>query len=175
MTSLDSTVALYTDGGCVRANPSKIGGTWAWCAVNAFGKRIAESSGFRPWLRGDNPVGITNNFMELMAAVLALEAMPGGWSGTLYTDSSLTLHRLTTPNAPFRNIPIAWVRRAAAAVSDLGAFRVVLLSGHPTREELRQGFSVEGKHVSEHNRWADKECARLAAIFTPPPGMRVVG
>jgi hypothetical protein len=36
---------VYADGGVVNINPSPIGGTWAFCHVDANGGRIREESG----------------------------------------------------------------------------------------------------------------------------------
>lgn len=33
-----SVVAVYCDGGVILKNPSEVGGTWAWCAVDAEGQ-----------------------------------------------------------------------------------------------------------------------------------------
>src|SRR5438105_1254682 len=85
-------VALYCDGGLAGPrNPAPEGGTWAWCATGPDGARIAQASGVL-----DAPPGgaISNNVAEFVAAVLALEAVPAGWHGTLYSDSRVTLRRL---------------------------------------------------------------------------------
>lgn len=46
-------IAVYADGGVILKNPSAIGGTWAFCGVDAEGNRVIEGSGFddRPWAR----------------------------------------------------------------------------------------------------------------------------
>src|SRR5581483_9597584 len=108
-------VALYCDGGVVGHNPSSIGGTWAWCAVDEEGNRVIERGGVvvappnRP---------ITNNHTEQIAITLALEAMPDGWEGTVYSDSQIGLGRVfkgwRTANLP-RNIS----ERSRAAVARL--------------------------------------------------------
>lgn len=57
-------VALYCDGGVIGRNPSKFGGTWAWCAVDETGARVIERSDridCRPFQL------ITNNHTEQIA------------------------------------------------------------------------------------------------------------
>ena len=155
-------VALYCDGGVVGHNPSSIGGTWAWCAVDEEGNRVIERGGVvvappnRP---------ITNNHTEQIAITLALEAMPDGWEGTVYSDSQIGLGRVfkgwRTANLP-RNIS----ERSRAAVARLGAIKTVLLQGHPTKSDLAAGIGKKrGLPVSQHNVWCDKECNRQAEIY----------
>lgn len=68
-------VVVYTDGGC-RGNP----GPGGWGAVLRF-------NGHERLLRGaENPT--TNNRMELMAAIQALEALREPCAVTLHTDSN---------------------------------------------------------------------------------------
>jgi len=84
-------VALYADGGVIKSNPSSTGGTYAWCAVDAESNRVIEKGGVAPAPPGFQ---ITNNHMEQVAICLALEAMPDGWSGTVYSDSNVALGRV---------------------------------------------------------------------------------
>lgn len=143
-------VALYCDGGVIQANPSPIGGTWAWCAVDASGERIAESSGVRPG------AGTTNNLMELIAAVRGLEAMPEGWAGALYTDSNITRGRLFEKWL-MRGIPEEWIIRAQMALDRLGVIKGVLLAGHPSKADLKTGKDhIKLLPVSIHNVWCDE-------------------
>jgi ribonuclease HI len=153
-------VALYCDGGLVGpVNPSPDGGTWAWCAVNPFGARIAQASGVIDAPRGGT---VSNNVAEFVAAVLALETVPAGWSGTLYSDSLITLNRLFQ-GWTLTNIPPDWVQRGSAALQRLGNANWVLLQGHPTKAELQAGRGKKGYPVSEHNVWCDQAC-RAAAL-----------
>ena len=70
----DNTVHVYTDGGC-RGNPG-IGG---WGAVLKYGDHEKELYGFEE--------ETTNNRMELMAAIRALELLKRPCSIELTTDS----------------------------------------------------------------------------------------
>jgi ribonuclease HI len=67
-------VSIWTDGAC-SGNP----GPGGWGAILRFGEREKELSG------GENAT--TNNRMELMAAIAALEALSRPCAVDLYTDS----------------------------------------------------------------------------------------
>jgi ribonuclease HI len=72
-------VVIYTDGAC-SGNP----GPGGWGAVLMFGKHKREMSGFE-----DNT---TNNRMELMAAIVALEALNKPCLVDLYSDSAYLIN-----------------------------------------------------------------------------------
>lgn len=67
-------VSIYTDGAC-RGNP----GPGGWGARLSFGAHVRELFG------GERET--TNNRMEMMAAIMALEALKEPCAVTLYTDS----------------------------------------------------------------------------------------
>lgn len=67
-------VEIYTDGAC-NGNP----GPGGWGVLLQYGDTKKELSGFEP--------DTTNNRMELMAAIQALESLTKPSSVTLYTDS----------------------------------------------------------------------------------------
>jgi ribonuclease HI len=75
-------VVIYTDGAC-SGNP----GPGGWGAVLQGADREKELHG------GDAQT--TNNRMELMAAIQALEALRGPATVTLYTDSKYLLDGIT--------------------------------------------------------------------------------
>ena len=68
-------VAIWTDGAC-SGNP----GPGGWGAILSYGAKQKELSGGEP--------ATTNNRMELMAAIQALEALTRPCEVTLYTDSA---------------------------------------------------------------------------------------
>jgi len=68
-------VVIYTDGAC-SGNP----GPGGWAAILAWGDRCKEISG--------GEALTTNNRMELMAAISALEALKGPSRVELHTDSA---------------------------------------------------------------------------------------
>lgn len=67
-------VIIYTDGAC-RGNP----GPGGWAALLRYGEHVRELSGAEP--------NTTNNRMELMGAIRALEALRRPSPVELYTDS----------------------------------------------------------------------------------------
>jgi len=67
-------VIVYTDGAC-RGNP----GPGGWAALLRFGTHVRELCGAE--------ADTTNNRMELMGAIRALEALKRPAAVTLYTDS----------------------------------------------------------------------------------------
>ncbi|MFI3253135.1 MAG: ribonuclease HI [Eubacteriales bacterium] len=72
------TVTIYTDGAC-SGNP----GPGGWGAVLLYGDREKELSG------GENPS--TNNRMEMMAVICALEALNQECVVELYSDSKYVI------------------------------------------------------------------------------------
>ncbi|MSQ66584.1 MAG: ribonuclease HI [Gammaproteobacteria bacterium] len=67
-------IVIYTDGAC-RGNP----GPGAWGALLRCGDKVKELSGAEP--------ATTNNRMELMGAIAALEALKRPCRVAVYTDS----------------------------------------------------------------------------------------
>ena len=155
-------VAVYSDGGVIQRNPSPIGGTWAWCAVDKHNTRIAHASGVTPAPYEDT---ISNNVMEFIAAVRALESLPDGWTGTLYSDSQVTLGRLCQ-GWKLTGLPLGWIQRGSAVIQRLGTITPILLQGHPTKADLERGIGAKrGYPVSEHNVWCDQACQAVARQY----------
>ena len=75
-------VRIYTDGAC-SGNP----GPGGWGAILVYGDREKELSG------GERLT--TNNRMELMAAIAALEALNRSVAADLYTDSRYVMDGIT--------------------------------------------------------------------------------
>ncbi|MGH8313988.1 MAG: ribonuclease HI [Steroidobacterales bacterium] len=78
-----SAVRIYTDGAC-RGNP----GPGGWAALLMTPERERELSGFE--------AHTTNNRMELLAAIRALEALKQPCEVALYTDSQYVRNGITT-------------------------------------------------------------------------------
>ncbi|WP_372424961.1 ribonuclease HI [Salinarimonas chemoclinalis] len=76
-------VTIYTDGSCI-GNP----GPGGWGALLLFGEREKELNG--------GEATTTNNRMELMAAIQALEALKRPCTVDLYTDSQYVRNGITT-------------------------------------------------------------------------------
>jgi ribonuclease HI len=156
--------SIYCDGGLIGNNPSSLGGTWTWLWVKSKQVVKMKSGVIEP---GDlEQSHITNNDTELMAALRALESCPG-FTGTLYTDSLVTVRRLLSVPRP--HIP-GWCRERVfelRTLKDRGvSWGIVLLGGHPTRKELQQGFKNKNKlPVSMYNVLCDKRCTELAREY----------
>ncbi|GAB3679372.1 ribonuclease HI [Actinocorallia lasiicapitis] len=106
-------VTIHTDGGCT-PNP----GAGGWGAVLRYGGHVREMHGGEP--------ETTNNRMELMAAIRALEALTRPSSVRLVTDSTYVRQGvlqwmakwkrngwMTTDRKPVKNADL-WVRLEAA-------------------------------------------------------------
>lgn len=174
--------SLFSDGGVVLKNPSPIAGTWAFCGVDDHGFRVLEDGGFvlvneneavESRVIGRSGTTITNNQMEWAAAMQAIECMEDGWTGTLHTDSIITIRniqsvmeRLNDPNALVPTwMDWQWYRRVAMALRRLGKVELQHVKGHPTRVDLRRGYTVDENGarkylVSPHQVWCDMECKR---------------
>lgn len=176
MGTMNEIRALYTDGGLLSQNPSDVGGMWAWCGVD----RIDERPLVKGMLTGGVNVDaelvtsdsgivlatpsklVTNNIVEMIAVVKALEAVPPGWSGNLYSDSEVTLGRVLYGHA-LRGLPPNVVERFHKAIMRVGPIKGVLLQGHPTKQDLLDGFGRKrGYPVSKWNVFVDNECNKRA-------------
>lgn len=102
-------VTIYTDGAC-SGNP----GPGGWGAVLQYGDKEKEISGSEP--------DTTNNRMELMAAISALETLKSACEVDLYTDSSYVKDGITKwihgwKQKEFKKVknPDLWIRLDTAA------------------------------------------------------------
>lgn len=155
--------SIFCDGGCVTPNPSKEGGTWAYCFVDHNDHKVAHASG----LVTPEDIGlpaVTNNFTEFYAALRAMEmATVQTYPVTIYTDSLITLRRLERPKfASMRGIPDVFIHRLRREAVRLAYYTVVLLSGHPTEDDLKLGFTEKGRQVSKWNVFCDELCQKEA-------------
>jgi ribonuclease HI len=159
-TSINTPLDLYTDGGVIGVNPSPIGGTWAWCLVDATGKRVCDYSGVITPEQAGLP-SITNNLTELLAIVNGREALPYAWTGTIHSDSWVSLQRVFLA-AKLKNVPPWLVDRLQKLQRDgwLSGCAWKLLDGHPTKAQLAAGVGKRGSMVSEHNVWCDQACTQ---------------
>ena len=131
-------IEMYTDGAC-KGNP----GPGGWGAVLRYGDRERELSG------GENPT--TNNRMELMAAIAALEALSRPCDVDLTTDSVYVRDGITkwihgwkrngwrtASRDPVKNAEL-WQRLDAAAARHRIAWHWVKgHAGHPENERADQ-------------------------------------
>jgi ribonuclease HI len=109
-----SRLIIHTDGAC-SGNP----GPGGWGAILRDGDRITEMKG--------GEAATTNNRMELLAAISALEALPDGTAAELHTDSQYLRDGITrwmnnwkkngwrtSDKKPVKNIDL-WKRLETAA------------------------------------------------------------
>jgi ribonuclease HI len=127
-------VDIFTDGAC-SGNP----GPGGWGAILRFRGTERELSGFE--------AGTTNNRMELMAAIMALEALTRPCRVRLHTDSRYVRDGITTwihdwkrrnwrtaDKKPVKNVDL-WQRLAAALEPHQVEFIWVRgHAGHPENE-----------------------------------------
>lgn len=131
-------VIIYTDGGCI-GNP----GPGGWAALLRYGEHERELTGrFR---------ATTNNRMELMAAIMGLEALKRPSAVTLSTDSRYVMDGLTkwihgwqkngwktADRKPVKNADL-WQRLLVAAKPHRINWQWVKgHSGHPDNERADQ-------------------------------------
>lgn len=156
---------LYCDGGVIDRNPSKDGGTWAFVWViddlilkSGYGVITPAQAGMET---------VSNNLTEMLALVRGLQSLPAIWSGTVLSDSQITLGR-AFDTWKWKNIP-NWLRAEfeaeRARLTRWEKVEHTLLQGHPTKAELAAGFGSRGYPVSEWNVWCDKACNQMAAEF----------
>jgi ribonuclease HI len=149
-------IAIYADGGVIGANPSEIGGTYAYRLIKVSGEPI----GFANVLPGKPGAPVTNNQTEMLAIIRGLSKMPRDFAGTVYSDSAVSLGRLFK-GWRWSNVPKFIHDEYRDQVMRLifwDKISYVLLDGHPTAAQLAAGIGKRGHPVSEHNVWCDKAC-----------------
>jgi ribonuclease HI len=147
------TVEIFTDGAC-SGNP----GPGGWGALLRFGDTERELSGAEP--------ATTNNRMELMAAIVALEALTRPTSASLTTDSTYVRDGITSwihnwkrngwrtaGRKPVKNVDL-WQRLDEAAASHTIEWRWIKgHSGHPENERVdelaRRAIDTLGEERNE--------------------------
>jgi ribonuclease HI len=126
-------VRIYTDGSCLK-NP---GGPGGWAAILKYGTSVKELSGFDE--------STTNNRMEVMAAIAALEALKCPCRVILTTDSQYLLYMIAGK--------AKWAKKKKVANMDLAQRLWRLLDTH----------QVEGIWIQGHSGHPENErCDELA-------------
>lgn len=172
MFDFSSVIEIYCDGGIINSNPSPIGGTWAFCGVNALNDRVVECGGV---IQSSLAEPITNNTTEQIAIVTALEMLPDGWSGLICSDSQIALGRVFK-GWQTNGLPDEIIRRTTHALARMGRIEHKLLQGHPTKADLACGIGKKRQlPVSIHNVWCDKRCQQEAYNYLTILGPKVDG
>ena len=142
-------VEIATDGAC-KGNP----GPGGWGAVIRSGAREKDISG------GENPT--TNNRMELMAAIKALEALKKPCRVTLSTDSKYVMDGLTKWIHGWRKNGWKTADRKPVKNADLWQELVTASTPH----------QIEWQWVKGHNGHPDNERADKLASDAALASMR---
>ena len=155
---------LYVDGGVIASNPSMIGGTFAFRIVSDPYDPIGWANVITSAKMG-GPV--TNNQTEMLALLIGLKHLPDYWTGTIYSDSQVTLGRAFM-GWKWKNIPdwmLKMYQEQRARLTYWNEIGYDLLDGHPTKEQLKAGVGKRGHPVSEHNVWCDGACRQAGTTF----------
>ena len=139
-------VVIYTDGAC-RGNP----GPGGWGAILTFGDKEKEICG--------GELATTNNRMELMAAIQALEALKRPCRVELHTDSQYLRNGITewvanwkrkgwktADKKPVKNVDL-WQRLEAAAGRH--AVQWLWVRGHDGHPENERADALARRGVEE--------------------------
>ena len=141
-------VTIYTDGAC-SGNP----GPGGWGAILMYGDNKKELSG--------GEISTTNNRMELISVISALEALKEPCEVKLYTDSQYVANAINLGWLKSWQVK-GWKRRGGELKNiDLWMKLVTLLEKHKVTFEW-----VKGHSDNEHNNRCDELAveARLAIV-----------
>jgi ribonuclease HI len=143
----DDVVDIFTDGAC-SGNP----GPGGWGAILRYRGHERELSGYEPLT--------TNNRMELMAAIAALEALKRPSRVRLHTDSRYLRDGITTwihdwkrrnwrtaDKKPVKNIDL-WQRLAAALEPHQVEF--IWVRGHAGHPENERADALARAQITAH-------------------------
>jgi ribonuclease HI len=143
----DDVVDIFTDGAC-SGNP----GPGGWGAILRYHGHERELSGFEPLT--------TNNRMELMAAIAALEALKRPSRVRLHTDSRYVRDGITTwihdwkrrnwrtaDKKPVKNVDL-WQRLAAALEPHQVEF--IWVRGHAGHPENERADALARAQIVAH-------------------------
>jgi len=143
-------VRIYTDGGCLK-NPGGIG---AWAAVLQWGTRNADDTFTVTFQKriGGAEAETTNNRMELVAAIRALEALKKeGLRVEVFSDSQYLVKGMT-------EWMTRWIEQEWKGVANDDLWRVLLVLSHKQR--------VSWTWIRGHNGHPENEVAdALVAVL----------
>ncbi|MGJ9414266.1 ribonuclease HI [Aeromicrobium sp. CF4.19] len=148
----EQVVTIHTDGGC-RPNP----GPGGWGAVLRYGDHVRE-------LFGGEPATTTNNRMELMAPIRALELLSRPSVVHLHTDSTYVRSGITSWMAGWKRN--GWRTSAKQPVKNVDLWQ--RLEAACERHEV-EWFWVKGHSGVPDNELADELATRglLEAMAAP--------
>lgn len=148
----DEAVTIHTDGGCT-PNP----GPGGWGAVLRFGEHVRE-------LYGGDPGTTTNNRMELMAPIMALETLNRPVAVHLHTDSTYVRGGITSWIRSWQRN--GWRTSAKQPVKNVDLWQRLVAACE--RHEV-EWFWVKGHSGVPDNELADRLATRgmREAMSTP--------
>ena len=138
MTDELSLVHIFTDGAC-KGNP----GPGGWGAILRMGQHEKELSG------GERAT--TNNRMELMAAIRALQALTKPVAATVHTDSKYVIDGITKWIFGWQKN--GWRNAAKQAVKNADLWQELVLAARPHKLEW---VWVKGHDGHPENERADR-------------------
>jgi len=141
---MEKTIIIYTDGAC-SGNPGKGG----WGALLMYGGTRKEISGYAP--------ATTNNRMEMMAAIKALEALKEPCHVDLYSDSAYLVNAMNEGWLK-RWQKNGWKTAAKKPVENIDLWQEIVKLTTLHRVSFHK---VKGHSDNPHNNRCD-ELARLA-------------
>ncbi len=136
MQELIGPFTIHTDGGC---NPNPGPGGWG-VVLDHAGGRLTFCGGLRD---------TTNNRMELMAAIKALEMLPPGATVALHTDSEYVKKGITVWISAWKRN--GWRTRNNGPVANQQLWRLL--------DELCQRHRIKWHWVKGHNGHPENELA----------------
>ena len=148
-------VDIYTDGAC-SGNP----GPGGWAAILMYGAAKKEISGYEP--------DTTNNQMELLAAIRALDCLKEPCDVSLYSDSAYLVdcfrqgwiygwmknNWVTSKKDPVKNIPL-W--QALYAHTKTHRLEFIKVKGHSDNKYNNRCDEMATGQIAEHA--AKSECS----------------
>lgn len=159
--------SLVADASTIFTSPSTEGGTFAWCQVDMWDQKLERNSGIvLPYELGVTK--LDNNLLELVACLRGLASLPNGWAGQVWTDNQPAAWNLSYTHGVrrgFRLLPACVNDSLETQLARLGHFSVVLVGGHPTPSDRRRGYKRNGRPISQHHIWCDRECTMQAWKF----------
>lgn len=140
---------IWTDGAC-EPNPGK--GGWGYTAIDDDGI-VSEKCG------GDS--GTTNNRMEMIAILMALQALPDGASAVIYSDSQYCVKGLTIWSAGWakRN----WMLKPSQGDGPMPN-RDLWLALEKEKKRVRASFEWVRGHAGNHGNERADELASIGRL-----------
>lgn len=158
-------IRLFTDAGLLSANPSSIGGVYAFVVVDDDDNITMEKTGIIDACLGYEGV-VTSNLAELYCLCYGIMQIPAGSHAGIYSDSEVSIGRVFQAQRR-AGVPM-WLSQltdnARLRLANLKKFEYSLVGGHPNRKELELGKTIArkgrmgGLMVSHWNVYCDNLC-----------------